>query len=96
MRVYIIHSSDKAENYIERVRATEEELLEEGHFVINSLPENAENIDNKKMNDIYGSKIERCDMVYAMDGWGEFGSIGNAEMAEAMKNRKTIRFEQKV
>lgn len=96
MRVYIIHSSDKAENYIERVRATEEKLLEEGHFVINTLPENAENIDNKKMNDIYGSKIERCDMVYAMDGWGEFGSIGNVEMAEAMKNRKTIRFEQKV
>lgn len=95
MRIYIIHSSDKEENYIDKVVATEQKLIMEGHHVINPLPEEGINIDNVKMNRIHGNLIPYCDMVYAMEGWDEFGGIGNVEMAEAMKCRKDIRFEQK-
>lgn len=97
MRIYIIHSPKTSENYFERIRATEEMLLDAGHYVLNPLPENVEqeapdydNADDFKEN---APKINICDVVYAMEGYAK-EDIGNKVMAEAMVLRKTIAFEQ--
>ena len=94
MRIYIIHSSDKEENYIDRILLTEQKLIGEGHHVMNPLPDLQDNISNKFLHDMYGHKIRYCDEVYVMDGWSVNNIIGNAEFAEAMIHKKTIRFEQ--
>ena len=95
MRVYIIRSSDKEENYIDRTIQTEQKLIEEGHHVMNPLPDQNQHVGNEALKRIYGNLIPYCDMVFAMDGWDKtIKNTGDWEMAEAMKNRKTIVFEQ--
>lgn len=94
MRIYIIHSSDKEENYIDRTLQTEQRLIENGDDVMNPLPDQYDHISNKKLHDMYGHKIRECDEVYVMDGYNRGNVIGNAEFAEAMVHKKTIRFEQ--
>ena len=94
MRVYIIHSSDKEENYIDRTIQTEQKLIEEGHHVMNPLIDQHDNITNKFLHDMYGHQIRYCDEIYVMDGWSVNNIIGNAEFAEAIIHKKTIRFEQ--
>jgi len=94
MRIYIIHSSDKEENYIDRILQTEQKLIEEGHRVMNPLPDQHNNISNKSLHEMYGHKIRDCDEVFVMDGYNKANVIGNAEFSEAMIHKKTIRFEQ--
>lgn len=97
MRIYIIHSSDKEENYIDRTLQVEKKLTDEGCNIMNPLPDQNKNIGNKALNSIYGGLIQYCDMVYAMEGWDKTPSnTGDKEMAEAMVHRRTIVFEQKV
>ncbi len=93
--IYIIHSPSDAENYIDRTLATERQLTEEGHIVMNPLPDQANLISNEDMHFMYAHKIFDCDAAYAMDEWSKT-TIGNAEMAEMMLRRKTIYFEQQV
>lgn len=94
MRIYIIHSSDKEENYIERILQAEQKLIEEGHHVMNPLPDQHDNISNKSLHEMYGRKLRDCDEVFVMDGYNKGNVIGNAEFAEVMIHKKTIRFEQ--
>lgn len=95
MRAYIIHSSDKSDNYIDKVLATEKELKQKGYHIMNPLPDQNKHIGNEALNSIYGNLIPYCDIVYAMDGWDKPPShTGDKEMAEAMKTRRTIMFEQ--
>lgn len=93
MRIYIIHSPSNSENYIDRVLATERKLIDEGHHILNPLPEQEKLISDKEMHFMYGYKMRDCDVAYAMDGWSK-SEIGNAEMAEMMICKKTITFEQ--
>ena len=92
--VYIIHASDKEENYIDRTLQAEKKLMGEGHRVLNPLPDQQGHISNQKMHDMYGGRIRECDEVFVMDGYNKANVIGNAEFAEAMVHKKTIRFEQ--
>lgn len=92
MRVYIIHSPGNLENYIDNILAVEQKLIEEGHHIVNPLPDETD-ISEKELHEMYRAKIALCDRVYAMEHWDK-SAYGNPEMAEAMKLRKTITFEQ--
>ena len=95
MRYYIIHSSDKEENYIDRTLQAEKKLTEEGHNIMNPLPDQNQHIGNEALTNIYKNLIPYCDCIFAMEGWDKTPShTGDWEMAEAMKKRKTITFEQ--
>ena len=93
MRIYIIHPSDKEENYIDRILSAEEKLIEEGHHVLNPLPDDDSLISNKDLHLMYMHLMRDCDAVYAMDGWSR-SEIGNDEMAEVMIHKKDIKFEK--
>lgn len=95
MRIYIIHSPSNTENYIDNVLATEQKLIKSGDHVVNPLPNQVKEISNEDLHNMYASKIEQCDAVYAMEGWDKT-DWGNAAMVEAMLLRKTIMFEQRV
>lgn len=95
MRIYIIHSPNSTENYIDNVLSTEQKLIKSGENVVNPLPDQIKAISNEELHNMYASKIEQCDAVYAMENWDKT-VLGNAEMAQAMSLRKTIMFEQKV
>ena len=92
MRIYIIHAPNNSENYIDMVLATEEKLIEEGHHIVNPLPDKPF-VSQEELHEMYKAKIALCDRVYAMEHWDK-SAYGNPEMAEAMKLRKTITFEQ--
>lgn len=94
-KVYIIHSPSNSKNYIDRTLAAERLLMEEGHEVVNPLPDQMKVIDNESLHFIHGYKMRHSDVAYAMEGWDRT-DIGNAEMAEMMIHRKVITFEQKV
>lgn len=95
MRIYIIHSPSNTENYIDNVLATEQKLIKGGDHVVNPLPDQVKAISNEDLHNMYASKMETCDAVYAMDGWDKTDQ-GNAAMADAMILRKTIMFEQRI
>lgn len=95
MRIYIIHSPSTSENYIDKTLSAEQYLIEQGHHVMNPMPDQQNSISNKELHDMYGHKIRDCEAAYAMEGWDKT-DIGNAEMAELMIHRKTIMFEQQV
>ena len=93
--IYIIHSPSNSENYIDRILATEHKLMEEGHTIVNPLPDQHRHISNESLHAMYGHKMRDCDLAYCMDGWGRT-RIGNTEFAEMMIHRKIIAFEQQV
>lgn len=92
MRIYIIHPSDKEKNYIDRILSAEQKLIEEGHHILNPLPDDDSLIGNKDLHLMYMHKMRDCDAAYVMDGWKS--DIGNAELAEMMILKKTIMFEK--
>ena len=97
MRIYIIHSPKKSDDYFARIREAEKTLRAAGHHILNPLPDNVE-VDNPEYDNVddfrqYAQKIELCDVVFAMEGYAK-EDIGNAAMAEAMVLKKTITFEQ--
>lgn len=94
-KIYIIHSPSNSENYIERTLAAEKKFMEEGHEIVNPMPDQMPAVDNESIHFIHGYKMRHCDMAYAMEGWDRT-RVGNAEMAELMIHRKTITFEPKV
>ncbi len=90
MRIYIIHP---AKHDIEKIKLAEETLLNEGHYVVNPIPE--EIVDYKEVDlfNKYANKINNCDAVFAMNKW-EDSYIALIEMITAAKLAKTITFEQ--
>lgn len=97
MKIYIIHCPKFSENYFERIRETEKRLTENGHSIMNPLPEGVEERepewDNINFYRTYASQINNTDMVYAMIGWEET-NLSELEMKEAMRLKKHIVFEQ--
>lgn len=93
--IYIIHSPSNSENYIDRILATEKELMRAGYHIMNPLPDQHKHINNESLHAMYGHKMRDCELAYAMDGWDRT-RVGNAEMAEMFMHRKIIAFEQKV
>ena len=93
MRIYIIHSPENTENYIERIKSAEEALIELGHHILNPLPEELPEISNEILCKIYGEKIIKCDAVFAMLDWDK-SDTSNKEMARAHIMKKIITFEQ--
>lgn len=97
MKIYIIHCPKHSENYFEHIRETEAKLIENGHSIMNPLPEGVEERelewDNINFYRTYASQINNTDMVYAMIGWEET-NLSELEMKEAMHLKKHIVFEQ--
>lgn len=92
MRIYIIHPSDTEENYIDRIISAEQKLIEEGHHVLNPLPDDDSFISNKDLHLMYMHLICDCDAAYVMDGCKS--DIGSAELEEMTIRKKTIMFEK--
>lgn len=95
MRIYIIHSSNDTEQYLERIKMTEERLIEYGHHVLNPLPEGVEHFSNEDFFKLYASKINLCDIVYVMLDW-ENSDISHYELEEAVALKKGIMFEKPI
>ena len=96
MRIYIVHSSSNTEQYIERIKATEEKLIEYGHHIVNPLPEGVEGeFANDDFFKLYASKINICDVLYVMLGW-ENSDISQYEIKEGISLRKSLLFEKPI
>lgn len=93
MRVYIIHSPSTSENYIDNVLSLEQRIIDNGDHVMNPLPDQATNIKNRELYEMYGEKIKNSDKVVAMKDWHK-SSTGNPEMAETLKYSVDIKFEK--
>ena len=91
MRIYIIHSPSKSENYIDNVLSLEQEIIKIGDEVMNPLPDHPGDIGNKGLYEMYKDKIKDSDFVVVMPDWSK-SSTGNPEMAEALKHSVDILF----